>query len=57
MCFEVRFVSAKVHTLIRIFSKTTGNKRFNNVLHLCPLYFNTSPAWKHCSSLNSSLRF
>ncbi|KAJ8032311.1 hypothetical protein HOLleu_25803 [Holothuria leucospilota] len=43
-CFEVRFVSASEQNLIRIFSKTTGNKRLNNVLQLCPHDFYTSPA-------------
>ena len=43
-CFEVRFVSANEQDLFRIVSKTTGNKRLNNVLQLYPNDFYTSPA-------------
>lgn len=43
-CFKVRFVSADNQTLIRIFSKATGNKRVNNVFRLCSDDLNKSSA-------------
>lgn len=42
---EVRFVFPNDQAFIKIFSKTTANKRFNSVLPLRPHHFNTPSTW------------